>query len=358
MMENIESYSNNDLLNLFYTHGECGRVVRRTCRLFNERYPHLPRMTPGKFTRFEARFIATGNVTPTRSHLKPIINNEDNEVNVLAYFQINRRSSTRAAELDLGISRASIHRILRKHKMHPFSEIIVHGFRLGDEIKRVEFCEFMCIKMTEDPMFLQNIIWTDESKFSRQGIINRRNNHYWAQNNPYLTREHNHQDHFSFNVFCLIMDNRVAYQVYDENLNGARYLEILRGFVRNFLNALPPCDRPNIWYQLDGAPAHSTTAVYHELTTLFEDRWIGRQGPWKWPPRSPDLTPLDFYLWGRVKELVYSRPVQTREELLNRVHHAFTNLNPDELRRSVSQGVHDRVIQCLNQNGGHIEQLL
>lgn len=357
-MENIEEYSNNDLLNLFYTHGECGRIVRRTCRLFNERYPDLPTMTPGKFARIEARFMATGSVRATRNHQKPVINNEDNEVNVLAFFHAYPRSSTPAAALDLGISRASIHRILRKHRMHPFSEITVHGLRLGDEARRVDFCEFMIIKMTEDPRFLHKIIWTDESKFSRQGIINRRNNHYWAQDNPHVIREHNHQDHFSFNVFCLIMDNRVAYQVYDENLNGARYLEILRGFVSDFLNALPPRDRANSWYQLDGAPAHSTIAVNQQLSLMFEDRWIGPRGPWNWPPRSPDLTPLDFHLWGRIKELVYSRPVQTREELLNRVHDAFTNLSPDELRRSVSRGVYDRVIQCLNQNGGHIEQLL
>lgn len=356
-MNNIEDYSNNDLLNLFYTHGECGRIVRRTCRLFNERYPDLPAITPGKFARIKARFLATGSVKATRNHGKPVTDNEDNEVNVLAYFEAYPRSSIPAAALDLDISRASVHRILRKHKLHPFSEITVHGLRLGDDARRVNFCEFMCTKITENPRFLYNIMWTDESKFSRQGIINRRNNHYWAQDNPHVTRENHHQDHFSFNVFYLIIDNNVAYHVYDENLNGVRYLEILRGFVNDYLNALLPRDRISCWYQLDGAPAHSTIAVHQQLTLMFEDRWIGPRGPWNWPPRSPDLTPMDFYLWGRIKELVYSRPVQTRNELLNRVHDAFTNLSPDELRRAVSQGVYDRVIQCLGQNGGHIEQL-
>lgn len=357
-MENIEEYSNNDLLNLFYTHGECQRNVRRTCRLFNERYPDLPAMTPGKFARIEARFLVTGSVRATRNHRKPVIDSEANEVNVLAYFQAYPRSSIPAAALELGISRTSIHRILKKHRMHPFREITVQGLRLGDEARRVAFCEFMFTKMTEDPRFLYKIIWTDESKFSRQGIINRQNIHYWAQDNPHVLRENNHQDRFSFNVFCLVMDNSVAYQVYDESLNGARYLEILRVFVSDFLNTLPPGERANSWYQLDGAPAHSTLAVHQQLTLMFEDRWIGPQGPWNWPPRSPDLTPLDFYLWGRIKEQVYSTPVLTREELLNRVHDAFTNITPDELRRSVSRGVHDRVIKCLNQNGGHIEQLL
>lgn len=31
--------------------------------------------------------------------------------------------------------------------------------------------------------------------------------------------------------------------------------------------------------------------------------WIGRGGPVLWPPRSPDLTHLDFFLWGYLKNL-------------------------------------------------------
>ncbi|KAJ4433851.1 hypothetical protein ANN_16163 [Periplaneta americana] len=51
----------------------------------------------------------------------------------------------------------------------------------------------------------------------------------------------------------------------------------------------------------------------------FPDRWIGRGGPIAWPPRSPDLNPLDFYLWGHLKSLVYSSPVPDLESLRNRI---------------------------------------
>jgi hypothetical protein len=37
----------------------------------------------------------------------------------------------------------------------------------------------------------------------------------------------------------------------------------------------------------------------------FPGYWIGRRGPVDWPPRSPDLTPLDFYLWCHLKATVY-----------------------------------------------------
>jgi len=41
----------------------------------------------------------------------------------------------------------------------------------------------------------------------------------------------------------------------------------------------------------------------------FANRWIGRDGPTPWPPQSPDITPLDFFLWGYVKDKVFSTPV-------------------------------------------------
>ena len=39
--------------------------------------------------------------------------------------------------------------------------------------------------------------------------------------------------------------------------------------------------------------------------TLNNDRWIGRGGPTVWPPRSPDLTPMDYFLLGHIKALIY-----------------------------------------------------
>ncbi|GFX59897.1 uncharacterized protein TNCV_4984101 [Trichonephila clavipes] len=43
--------------------------------------------------------------------------------------------------------------------------------------------------------------------------------------------------------------------------------------------------------------------------------WIGHGGPVAWPPRSPDLNSLDFFLWGYLKSLVYQTSVDTMENL-------------------------------------------
>lgn len=356
-MENIVEYSNNDILNLLYIHSECQKIVSRTCRLFNQRYPNLPPMTRGKFRRYESNFLQTGSVNRTKNYTKPVTGNEDNHVNVLAYFEAYPRNSIPAASQDLGISVMSIQRILNSFKMHPYSEIRVQGFHVGDELRRVEFCENALVSLQEDEAFLSKIIWTDESKFNREGIVNRRNNHYWARENPHVARQGNFQERFGFNVFCIILDNRVHYEIYNQNLNEQVYLELLRTVVINFMNGLPEDIRNRCWYQLDGAPAHSTRQVYLQLTDMFEDRWIGPNGPRKWPPRSPDLTPCDYYLWGRIKSLVYSRPVENREDLVNRVRVAFRELDGDEIRRASTNESRLRILKCLEQNGGHIEHL-
>ena len=54
--------------------------------------------------------------------------------------------------------------------------------------------------------------------------------------------------------------------------------------------------QPQVIFQQDGAPPHWGLQVRQFLSETFLDRWIGRDGPILWPPRSPDITPLDFFL--------------------------------------------------------------
>ncbi|KAJ4448542.1 hypothetical protein ANN_10560 [Periplaneta americana] len=81
----------------------------------------------------------------------------------------------------------------------------------------------------------------------------------------------------------------------------------------------PLINRQHIHSLHDGAPVHFSRTARRYLDRRIPDRWIGRGGPIAWPPRSPDLNPLDFYLWGHLKSLVYSSPVPDLESLRNRI---------------------------------------
>ena len=66
--------------------------------------------------------------------------------------------------------------------------------------------------------------------------------------------------------------------------------------------------------------------VRDALDRQFPERWIGRGGPTPWPARSPDLTPLDFFFWGFIKDQVYATPVRDIVELRHKIMNAIGNV--------------------------------
>ena len=51
----------------------------------------------------------------------------------------------------------------------------------------------------------------------------------------------------------------------------------------------------------------------------FSARWIGMSGPTAWPARSPDLTCLDFFVWGYMKSTVYETDIHSEDDLVARI---------------------------------------
>ena len=79
------------------------------------------------------------------------------------------------------------------------------------------------------------------------------------------------------------------------------------------------------------APPHWSLNVKAYFDDVFPDAWIGRGGPTAWPARSPDITPLDFFLWGYVKDRVYKTPVDDIDHLKEKIREAVAFVTPDML---------------------------
>ncbi|GFV48406.1 uncharacterized protein TNCV_3026761 [Trichonephila clavipes] len=77
-----------------------------------------------------------------------------------------------------------------------------------------------------------------------------------------------------------------------------------------FIPELNNYDNQELWFQQDGATYHTARATIDLLKDTLGDRLISRFGPVNWPPRSCDLTPLDYFLWNYVKSLVYASASQ------------------------------------------------
>lgn len=103
-----------------------------------------------------------------------------------------------------------------------------------------------------------------------------------------------------------------------------------------------------MYYMHDGAPAHYSVEIRTFLDEHYNGRWIGRRGPISWPPRSPDLNPLDFYLWGYLKGAVYSSVISSREELWNRIDCACNNIRNSSVNfNRVRQSLVRRLELCV-----------
>jgi hypothetical protein len=70
----------------------------------------------------------------------------------------------------------------------------------------------------------------------------------------------------------------------------------------------------------------------NRTSTQFPDRWLGRGSPVSWPARSPDLNPLDFFLWGHLKEIFYRDPPSDMEDLTAKFHTAVATIDAHMLR--------------------------
>ncbi|GFV43653.1 transposable element Tcb2 transposase [Trichonephila clavipes] len=90
-----------------------------------------------------------------------------------------------------------------------------------------------------------------------------------------------------------------------------------------------------LWFQQDGATCHTARATIDLLKDTFGDRLISRFGPVNWPPRSCDLTPLDYFLWGYVKSLVYADKPETLDHLEDNIRHVIADIRPQMLEKVI-----------------------
>ena len=91
-----------------------------------------------------------------------------------------------------------------------------------------------------------------------------------------------------------------------------------------------------------------------EVFFFSKDRIISKN---LWPPRSPDLTPADFFLWGLLKGKVYKNTPRTIEQLKDAIRKEIQAVNADTLGK-VFQNLEKRIQGCLDVEGDQFEHRL
>ena len=128
-------------------------------------------------------------------------------------------------------------------------------------------------------------------------------------------------------VWCAISASRVyGPHFFERTVNKHNYLEMIENFF--WPRVLRTKKYKKYYFQQDGASSHTANKVQKYLKSKFHEKFMDKN---KWPPRSPDLNPCDFYLWGYLKSKVYNPLPKTLDELKSNIKRDIENMKKDTL---------------------------
>ncbi|GFV94898.1 putative transposable element [Trichonephila clavipes] len=171
----------------------------------------------------------------------------------------------------------------------------------NDHQARRRFVEWAQNEIAVVPDFHKRILFSDEAHFWLNGYVNKQNCRISSEANPQVYVETLlHPEKLT--VWCALWAGGISGPYFFKNdeghnvtVNGDRYRAMITNF---FIPELNNHDVQELWFQQDGATCHTARAAIDLLKDKFGECLISRFGPVNWPPRSCDLTPLDYFLWA------------------------------------------------------------
>ena len=350
-------FTTAEYADMVFVFGYCDGNATAASLEYHRRFPNRRMPSPKTFTTTFSALRETGSLPSVHIQYERVTQqNVAEEENILAMVQRNPSVSTRQISTTLRIAPMRAWRTLRRNRLFPYHVQRVQHLEPEDIPRRLEFCQWL----NTNRNLYRHILFTDEAQFTRDGINNTHNMHNWSDSNPHATTESNFQHRFNVNVWCgMLYDQVIGPFVFEGRLNGQLYLQFLSEELPQLMENVPLARRVGMYFQHDGAPPHFFGGAIAHLNEQYPGRWIGRGGPHLWPARSPDLNPLDYNLWGWMKDLVYQEKVETREALIQRIVNAATHIRNNHAKvRKATRAIHRRADKCIEVGGGIFENHL
>ena len=140
-------------------------------------------------------------------------------------------------------------------------------------------------------------------------------------------------------------------------VNKERYIAVLEKFMKVLGRTGAGGDQGSWWFEQDGASPHTSRLT---LITWLEDRSgdrISRKTRRGWPPHSPDLTPLNFFLWGYLKSKVYAGDPQNLDQLNHGIISEVRRINCETCAKVLCE-VGKKANMCPSRKGALFKHLL
>ena len=113
----------------------------------------------------------------------------------------------------------------------------------------------------------------------------------------------------------------------------------------------------NMWFQPDGATCKTSRDKVNLLKEKFEGFIISRNGDINYPPRSCDLTPLGYFLWGYVMSVVYADKPRTVSHLKDNITSVIHEIEPQLCEKVIAYWV-IRMHATKRSRGGHLNDIV
>jgi len=242
----------------------------------------------------------------------------------------------------------TVRRILRQDLgLHPYKMAVVQELNEADYPQRAGLDEAMLQLLTDEPDVI--LIRSDEAHFHLNGTVNRQNFRYWAPDNPNILHERPlHSPRVT--VWCGIGKcGVIGPYFFEENgmtVTSDLYVNMINNFFKNELRRRR-INRRHVWFQQEGGTAHTARA----LMAAVRHQTISRFGDLHWPPRSPDLSMCDFFLWSYLKSRVYATKPRSLPQLYKAIRQNIAQIDEGLLER-VQTNFRDRLRVCVR-NYGH-----
>lgn len=316
---------------------------RKFCTHFNKRNAPNEKTVKNIINKFKK--LGTVENLPSTGRKKTATT--DDKINEVCDLMKNKLGmSVRRAALASNISIGSVHKIAKSIiNLFPYKIKILHELKPPDYNKRKKFSEwFLSINGIE-----KNFIASDEAYFHLNGAVNNHNCRIWSDSDPNYAIQQPLKPPKVL-VWCAVSANRVYGPFFfDSTVNNENYLDMLKNYF--WPKVYRTKNAKSLYFQQDGAPAHRHENVQEWLNSKFGSRFLNKD---MWPPRSPDLNPCDFFLWGYLKDKIYVQMPQTIDELKRLINEEIQSINSITLNR-VFENMTKRCKSILEKDGQHIE---
>lgn len=111
------------------------------------------------------------------------------------------------------------------------------------------------------------------------------------------------------------------------------------------------------WFKQNSATCYCSKETLAVLKKAFGSRLLSRGTDFVWPPRSPDITAPDFFLWGYLKSRVYETRPRDLEDLKTRISQEIARIQRPMLE-NVFQNFLRRLNQCVERKGQHLSDIV